>query len=345
MANLAAVIPAAKASLEVRDVEMYKPGEHELLIKNEVIAFNPVEYKFARLATFPISYPAIVGLSYAGTVEAIGPEVTKFKAGDNVAVRGKFEESFNSFGKRYGSYQRYVIARDETASKVPEGIDAAIMANLIGNLSTVIGLFCGAVGLDKPSLDGSVSTKARKVLIYGGTSSFGSTSVQYIAQAGYTVVTTTSPKHRDFVSRLGAVKIVDHTLEHGDVIKQLIEYGPYDIVVDSISLPNTVALNTKVLAAQGGGRVYTLLPAFGPETLPDGVTREFESWGIFLAEEKNPGLKSWMYDTYLPQAVASGKLIPLPNEKVRGGLNGVNDAHDKMEKGVSGVRLVTDPWE
>lgn len=324
---------------------MYKPGPHELLIRNEVIAFNPVEYKFARLDIFQINYPAILGLSYAGTIEAVGPEVTDLKVGDKVAVREKFGDSFNPFGNRYGSYQRYAIARDETASKVPEGVDAAIPANLIGNLNTVVGLFNGAARLDKPSLDDSASAKGKKVLIYGGTSSFGSTSVQYVAQAGYTVVTTTSPKHMDFVSRLGAVKVVDHTQEHGDLVKELITNGPYDLVVDSISISNTVALNAAVLAAQGGGKVYALLPVFGLETLPEGVTREFDTWGGFLAEEKNPGLQRWVYEIYLPHALANGKITPLPNEKISGGLKGVNDALDRMEKGVSGVRLVADPWE
>jgi len=341
MANLAAVIPAAKTPLEVREVETYKPGPHELLVKNEVIAFNPIEFKIAKLGIFPIQYPAILGSSFGGTIEAVGPQVTSFKVGDKVTAAKKS----GSVGNQYGAYQRYVVVGDETASKVPDGIDVAIPASLTGNLSTVVGLFTGSAGLDKPSFDGSASAKGKKVLIYGGSSSFGSLSVQYVAQAGYTVVTTSSPKHKAFVSKLGAVKVIDHTQEQGTLVKALVAEGPYDIVVDSISLPNTVSITAAVVAAQGGGKLYALLPSFGPENLPEGVTREFASWGTVLDEEKNAGLRSWAFSTYLPNGIANGKIVPLPIEKVSRGLDGVNDALDRLQKGVSGVKLVVDPWE
>ena len=341
MANLAAVIPAAKAPLEVQEVEIYKPGPHELLIQNEVIAYNPIEYKIAKLAIFPIQYPAILGGSFGGTVEAVGSQVTSFKVGDKVAAA----KSGKSVGNQYGSYQRYVLLNEETASKVPDGIDVAVPASLTGNLSTVVGIFTGRAGLEKPSLDGSASKKGKKVLIYGGSSSVGTLSVQYVAQAGYSVVTTSSPKNEDFVSKLGAEKVLDHTQEQEPLIKALIAEGPYDVVVDSISLPNTTSVTGAVVAAQGGGKLYALLPAFGPETLPEGVTRDYTSWGTVLDEEKNAGVRAWAFTEYLPQGLASGKIVPQPIEKVPGGLKGVNDALNKLEKGVSAVKLITDPWE
>lgn len=341
MANLAAIITAAKAPLEVQEVDTHTPGPNELLIKNEVIAFHPVDFKIAKLAVFPISYPAILGISFGGTVIAIGPQVTGFRVGDKVAAA----KGLGSSGNQYGAYQRYVVVGETTASKVPEDIDITVPVSLTGNLATVVGLLSGSAGLDKPSLDGNVSAKGKQVLIYGGTSSFGSLAIQYAAQAGYTVVTTTSSKHKGFVSKLGAKEVVDHTQDQGVLIKALVAQGPYELVVDSISLPNTVRVTAEVVAAQGGGKLYTLQPAFGPETLPDGVTREFAHWSAALHEEKNTALLRWVYATYLPQGVAGGKIIPLPAEKVRGGLEGVNDALDRLQRGVSGVKLVADPWE
>jgi NADPH:quinone reductase-like Zn-dependent oxidoreductase len=341
MANLAAIIPAVKAPLEVQEVETYKPGPHEILVKNEVIAFNPIEFKIAKLEIFPIQYPAILGSSFGGTVEAVGSQVTNFKVGDKVAAAKKG----GAVGNQYGAYQRYVVVGDESAGKITGDVDVAIPASLTGNLSTVVGLFTGRAGLDKPSFHSPASAKGKKVLVYGGSSSFGSLSVQYVAQAGYTVVTTTSPKNKDFVSKLGAVTVIDHTQEQDALVKALVAEGPYDLVVDSISLPNTVPVTAAVVAAQGGGKLYALLPAFGPENLPEGVTREYASWGSVLDEEKNAGVLSWAFSEYLAQGVASGKIIPLPIEKVNGGLKGVNDALDKLQKGVSGVKLVVDPWE
>lgn len=341
MTNFAALIPAAKAPLEVQEVDTYTPGPNELLIRNEVIAFNPREWKSAKLAIFPLQYPAILGSTLGGIVEAVGSNITKFKAGDRVAALRNFE----SEGNQYGIYQRYVVVQEIMTSKVPAKIDLAIPASVVLNLTAVAGMFTGRLGLEKPVFDASAAAKDVKVLVYGGSSSFGALSVQYLAQAGYQVYTTSSPKHHDFVSTLGAAKVIDHTLKSNTLVDELVASGPFDFVVDSIAFANTIAAMAKVVKAQGGGELYTLQPPFGPEDIPTGVTRVFEPWSASLFEEKNDGLLEWTIGTYLPQGLSGGSIKPLPIEKIQGGLKGVNEALDRMQKGVSGVRLVVDPWE
>ncbi|KAG4442600.1 hypothetical protein IFR05_001930 [Cadophora sp. M221] len=342
MANLAAIIPSAKASLQVQDVELYTPGPQELLVKNEVVAFNLVEAKIAKLGIMPLDYPAILGSSFGGTIEAVGSEVTKYHIGERVAVSKRFGVK----GNQYGVFQRYVVVADIMVSKIPDDVGLAIPASLMMNLTCVVGLFSGRIGLEKPKLDGSASMKKDlKVLVYGGSSSFGSLSVQYLSQAGYAVTTTSSPKHHDFVSNLGAASLVNHSLGSEKLVENLIADGPYDILVDTISLPSTIAVTAKVLAAQGGGKLYATQPSFGPETLPEGVTRLFEPWSESLYEDENCELQKWVVETYLPQGLSNGSIMPLPVDKVDGGLKGVNVALDRMLEGVSGIRLVADPWE
>lgn len=343
MANLAALIPAAKAPLEVHEVDTYKPGPHELLIKNEVIAFNQMEWKAAKLNIFPLQFPAILGSACGGVVEAVDQEVAGIQIGERVVALKKF----GAIGNQYGAYQKYVVVGDNFISRVPAAIDSAVPASLIVNLLCVVGLLTGRLGLEKPGLDSAAqpNSKGLKVLVYGGSSNFGGLSVQYLSRAGYTVCTTSSPKHRDFVSTLGAAAVIDHTLESDALVNALVAKGPYDLVIDTISLPSTVQVTAHVLAAQGGGKLYAMQPAFGPETLPDGVTRVFEPWSGPLGEEKNRSLQEWVLQEYLPQGISRGIITPLPIEKAGGGLRGVNDALDRMQKGVSGVRLVADPWE
>ncbi|KAL6721963.1 hypothetical protein ACLMJK_001068 [Lecanora helva] len=341
MTNLAAIIPAAKAPLEVHEIDKYTPGPRELLVRNEVIAFNPVEYKIAKLGVAPLEYPAILGSTFGGTIEALGSEVTNFQAGEKVVVSKKF----GVIGNQYGAYQRYVVVGDIMVSKVPPGIDPAIPASLMMNLTCVAGLFTGRVGLSKPSFNGPLPEKGLKVLIYGGSSSFGSLSVQYLSQAGYKVITTSSTKNRNFVDKLGAAVVVDHNLEPDALVNELVTNGPYEVVVDMISLPDTIAVTSRVLAAQGGGNLYAMQPAFGPESLPGSVKRVFEPWSDPLYEEKNRDLLEWVIQTYLPQGILQGSITPLPIEKVHWGLKGVNEALGRMQKGISGVRLVADPWE
>ena len=310
-------------------------------MKNEVIAFNPVEFRIAKLGIVPLQYPAILGSTFAGTVEGVGSQVADFRVGERVVASKKFGVE----GNQYGAYQRFVVVSDIMVSKIPAGIDPAVPASLMMNLTCVVGLFTGRVGLEKPSLDGQASAKSEKVLIYGGSSSFGGLATRYLSQAGYTVITTSSSKNHNFVSKLGAVTVIDHTVEAETVAAELLAEGPYDLVVDMISQPNTIAVTARVLAAQGGGKLYAMEPAFGPETLPDGVTRVFEPWSNPLYEEKNRGLLEWVLQTYLPNGLSQGAITPLPIEKVDGGLKGVNEALDRLQKGLSGVNLVADPWE
>jgi NADPH:quinone reductase-like Zn-dependent oxidoreductase len=346
MANRAALITAINEPLEVQEVEKWTPGPTEILVKNEVIAFNPIEWKLAKLGIYPIDFPAILGSTIGGTIEAFGSEVKDFSIGDKIAASKRFGNKIGGGVNRYGAYQKYVVVGDRMISKLPAGMDPALPASIMMNLTCVVGLFSARLGLDRPPLDGSkAARKSEKILIYGGSSSFGTLAIQYLSHAGYTVVTTSSPKHRDFVSNLGATTVIDHTQQPEALSKELIAQGPFDIVVDMISLSNTVPITAGVLAAQGGGKLYAMQPAFGPENLPEGVTRVFEPWSDPLYQNENQHLLEWVVKTYLPQGLANGAIKPVPVEKIAGGLSGVNEALNRMQRGVSGARLVADPWE
>jgi NADPH:quinone reductase-like Zn-dependent oxidoreductase len=349
MANLAAVLTAPKSPIQVRVVDKYTPGPHELLVKVEAIALNPFEAKLANLAMIPIQYPAILGYSFGGTVEDVGPGVTQFKAGDKVAASADHALASGGIGAgadKYWGFQRYVLVADQCAAMVPEGIDVAVPASLTGNLSTVVGLFTGTAGLDKPDFDAPAPSESKgKVLIYGGSSSVGCLSVQYVTQAGYSVITTSSPRNKALVDKFGATKVVDHTMSPDSLTEELVALGPYDLIVDCISLPSTIPVTAAVLKAQGGSKLYTLTGGQDGEVLPEGISRVFMSWPSALKAEKNAGLLAWAYSTYLTQAVARGKIVALPVQKVAGGLEGINGALDELYKGVSGCKLVVNPWE
>jgi D-arabinose 1-dehydrogenase-like Zn-dependent alcohol dehydrogenase len=145
------------------------------------------------------------------------------------------------------------------------------------------------------------------------------------------------------VEGLGAESVLDHTQEEETLIKQLVEKGPYDVVVDFVSVASTLAVTGRVVAAQGGGRLFTMQP--GREELPAGVDRVFEPYSESLYESKNRELQKWAVEEYLPQGIARGLIRPLPIEKIDGGLQGLNDGLKKMLKGESGIRFVIDPWE
>ncbi|KAJ4352051.1 uncharacterized protein N0V89_007397 [Didymosphaeria variabile] len=341
MSNFAAILSSPKAPLEIHPVPNYTPGPTELLIKNTCIALNAIEAKIAIHNVIPYTpYLAILGSTYAGTVSAIGSSVKDFNVGDRVVISKRFDVK----GNQYGAFQRYVVCSDIMISRVPSHIDLQIPASLMMNLTCVVGMFSGRLGLERPPLDGrEVVKKAKKILAYSGSSSFGGLSVGYLKQAGYTVVTTSSPSNWSFVQGLGATTIIDHTQEQEILVKQLIDHGPYDVVVDFVSIASTLAITGRVVEAQGGGKLFTMQP--GREELPAGVERVFEPYSESLYEMRNRELQRWVVDEYLPKGIESGLIKPLPMEKVDGGLKGLNGGLRKMLEGGRRVRYVADPCE
>ncbi|KAF5581028.1 zinc-binding alcohol dehydrogenase domain-containing protein [Fusarium pseudocircinatum] len=335
--NRGAVNPAARTPLEVRPLDSRTPGPSDILVKNEIIAINPVEVSITKNDLFKSKYPCVIGTSFGGQVVAVGEGVSDFKVGDKVAVYASPTD-----GDKYAAYQAYALAKVDKTILVPETVDLAVPVSMNGNLTTVVGMISATAGVPKPDIENEVASTGKKILIYGGTSNLGSLAVQYVRRAGYSVVTTTSPKHKAFVETLGADKVIDHSQDRDTLIKAFIAEGPYDIVVDTISHPNTVSILADVLAAQGGGTVYATRPAFGPETLPEGVVRHFTSWPFVLYKEGNEHFIRWAFHEFFAKGVASGKLVPTQIERVRGGFEAINSALDILGKGVSNSKVVVE---
>ncbi|KAF4419332.1 Zinc-binding alcohol dehydrogenase domain-containing cipB [Fusarium acutatum] len=335
--NRGAVNPAARAPLEVRPLDTPTPGPGDILVKNELIAINPVEVSITKNDLFKSNYPCVIGTSFGGEVVDVGEGVSDFKVGDKVAVYASPTD-----GDKYAAYQAYALAKVDTTILVPEVIDLAVPVSMNGNLTTVVGMISATAGVPKPDIENEVASTGKKILIYGGTSNLGSLAVQYVRRAGYSVVTTTSPKHKGFVETLGADNIIDHSQDRDTLVKAFIAEGPYDIVVDTISYPNTVSILADVLAAQGGGTVYATMPPFGPETLPQGVVRHYTSWPFVLHKEGNEHFTRWAFHEFFAKGIASGKLVPTQIERVSGGFEAINSALDILGKGVSNSKVVVE---
>ncbi|KDN64781.1 putative alcohol dehydrogenase GroES-like domain-containing protein [Colletotrichum sublineola] len=293
---LAAVQPEPKALLEVQDDKAPQPGHDELLIKNELIALVPIDAKQIKLSLFPSQYPAIHGTSYGGTVAAVGSDVTGFKVGDKVAA----SKAGGAVGNKYGGFQEYVVSREATASKVPASVDLSIPVDLIGNLSSVVGLFNEHLGLGRPNPVGRASSKQQE-------DSGLRRNVQF-------------RQPRDAVRHPGRVPSRHH------------------------DFPTTQGPRGEARSPRhrGGGKIYALLPAPDPSSIPEGVTAECARWSAPLGKKENAELLKWAYGTYFPQAIANDKLVTLHSQRIAGGLGGLNKAVDALFKGVSGAKVVVE---
>ena len=70
--------------LELKDVEIGKPGPKEVLIKNLSIGLNYIDV-YHRTGLYPIPLPSGIGLEACGVIEEVGSEVNLFKIGDRVS--------------------------------------------------------------------------------------------------------------------------------------------------------------------------------------------------------------------------------------------------------------------
>ncbi|PVH93618.1 GroES-like protein [Periconia macrospinosa] len=348
MANQASVIPAATAKVELQDVEKYTPGPNEVLVKVHSIGFSPIEAKVQRFATHPIPYPNILGSSFAGIIESLGPDVKDLQVGDRIVTI----RSPKALGDpKFGAYQKYALASASSISKLDPSTPFHAASAAILNTAAIVCALTIHLGLDRPDLTSSSpspANKNKKILIYGGSSSSGGLSVRFLAHARYTVITTSSPAHHDFVKSLGAAEIIDHRQPTAEIIKALQSHGPYDAVFDTIGTPAATDAVVGYLETLGSAPVSynTLIPPLpGTRESPANVERKFAPYSFALEEPAHAELKKWMLEVYVPQGLKTGVLVPTRQEVLTGGLGSVQKALDDMiEDRVSGKKLVLDPW-
>lgn len=70
----------------VQDRGIPKPGPEQLLVKIDSAALNPLDWKIRKYGLYVSDFPAILGIEAAGTVEAVGVNVSGLVKGDRVYV-------------------------------------------------------------------------------------------------------------------------------------------------------------------------------------------------------------------------------------------------------------------
>jgi NADPH:quinone reductase-like Zn-dependent oxidoreductase len=204
--------------------------------------------------------------------------------------------------------------------------------------------------MHRPSIPASPlpsTEQGKKILIWGGSSAMGSLSISYAKAAGYTVVSTCSPHNFEFVKSLGA----DHVFDHSDAatVDRIRSLFPIHYWFDTISLPPSLTTILKILAPEGGevtkAHILLLLPPTMPgmPQLPEGVTAQMHMWSTHAPE--NADWSRWLLARggFLEEAIKKGVIRGVPPERI-GGLESVGQGIERVHKGVSGKKLVVEPW-
>ncbi|KNG81523.1 putative alcohol dehydrogenase [Aspergillus nomiae NRRL 13137] len=341
--NRAAIVKSPRASVEVEQIETWVPGPGEVLVRNEAIAFNPIEAKIQRWEMFQIEYPAILGYTFAGTVISVGPNVDAVEVGDRVAVACWGRAAGDN---KFGAFQKYPLALEENLVKLDSQTSLEQGSGVMANLATVVAALSVCMKLDFPPINGRAPANGKRILIYGGSSSVGSLAVQYATDAGYEVVTTSSPANCDLVQRRGPSCIIDHTKPTEQLLGVLKANGPYDGIFDAIGSSEVTELLGNLLA-ENGGLFWSTSPTPADSHLPKNVKKEWAGYSdVLVSRDENKDAKLWYLHEYLPKGLSSGRIFSNPSYIFPGGLDSVQDALDTFMTGkVSGKKIFVNPQD
>ncbi|KAF1958098.1 GroES-like protein [Byssothecium circinans] len=346
MTNRAAFLESEKGKFVVLDTEIPEPGEKEVLVKVHAAAIQPADEKIAKTAILKMEYPTVLGSPVAGVVESLGTGVRKVAVGERVVCGTKV---FVHKKAKYGGTQRFTVVDESEIVEIGD-VDFAKAVTLASY--TPAGALFGASSLNmqRPSIPAAPlppSEQGKKILIWGGSSAMGSLSITYAKQAGYTVISTSSPHNFELLKSLGA----DHIFDHGDpaMVANIRDLFPIDYWFDTISLPSSLTTILKILAPQGQpvtkAHILLLLPLGMPgmPSLPEGVTASMHRFSTSAPE--NADWAEWLLARggFLEKGIKEGVIKGVPPE-VLGGLDKVGDGIEMLSKGISAKKVVFDPW-
>jgi NADPH:quinone reductase-like Zn-dependent oxidoreductase len=186
--------------LELKDIERPAIDDDSVLVRVRAASINAYDWHMLRGSPYLVRMmaglrkpkSAAMGVDMAGQVEAVGKNVTRFHAGDEV------------FGARHGALAEYVSGTDESFFVAkPRGIsfEQAAAVNMAGT-TALQGL------RDKGQIK-----SGQRVLIVGASGGVGTFAVQIAKAFGAHVTAVCSTRNVDQARSLGADEVIDYTKE------------------------------------------------------------------------------------------------------------------------------------
>ncbi|MET8565349.1 NADP-dependent oxidoreductase [Streptomyces flaveolus] len=238
-----------------------EPGPHEVLVRVHAAGLNPVDWQTRSgrgVARSMGAFPFTVGWDVSGEVVRTGPDVTEFRAGDEVFGMPRFPG-------QAAAYAEYVVAPARDLAPKPAGLDHTRAASL-----PLAGLTAWT----------ALTAKARvragdRVLVHAAAGGVGHLAVQLAKALGAHVIGTASAGKHDFVTALGADEVVDYRTVRFEkavsTVDAVLELGGGDNAARSLSVLRPGG--TLVDIAHHGGRglgAGTGIRVVGMLVKPDG---------------------------------------------------------------------------
>lgn len=203
--------------LEIRQVPKPEPKADEVLIRVHATTVSRTDCGMLRPHPFFVRFFAgllrpkrtILGMDFAGEVEAVGPGVTSFKPGDRV---------FGVSPDVYGAHAEYLC--------VPEKGAIAVMPAGTRFGDAVV---CEGAWYADTYLQAFRLKPGCRILVYGASGAIGTAAVQLAKSYGAKVTAVVATRHLDLVRTLGTDRAVDYTAEDFTQIGET-----FDCVLDAV---------------------------------------------------------------------------------------------------------------
>lgn len=194
------------------------PKPHELLIRVYATTVNRTDcgvlsgapYIFRFFVGWPRPRTAILGTDFAGIIEEVGSQVTKFKVGDKV---WGFDDNGLPSQAEYLAYRE-----DKNILTIPEKLSFWEAAACAEGAHYAVN-FLKYVKLGPES----------NVLVNGATGGIGSALVQLLKYQGVKVTATANTKNMDLIRSLGIDKVIDYEKEDFTRLEE-----KFDVIFDAV---------------------------------------------------------------------------------------------------------------
>lgn len=244
-----------------------RPVGRDLLVEVKAISVNPLDAVQRMRKESTDGNPVVLGWDVAGKVSAVGPEVRFFEVGDHVFLSGDL--------RRPGGNAEYLLADERVVAAKPASLDFAEAASLpLTAITAWEALF------DRLRVPVGPAESDERILLIGAAGGVGSIALQLLkARTALKVVATASrPESRDWLAKLGADVVLDHsqplapqfaeagipsvryafplshTLQHWPTITGLLAPEGEVVVVD-----NPVGIDATALRARAGALHFEMM--------------------------------------------------------------------------------------
>ncbi|KAJ3499199.1 hypothetical protein NLG97_g517 [Lecanicillium saksenae] len=209
--NSIVCIAAGKLEIESASKQKLLPGY--VLVKTKAVALNPTDWK----AIYdPSGFAAGTrpGVDFAGVIEEVGPDVTRFQQGDRVCGI-----AFGGKDRDHGAFGDYTIATAHTTAKIPDHLSFEEASTLGVGITTCGQALYQLLSLPLPPAD--ASEPQQTILIGGGSTATAVLGIQYAKLSGLRVIATASSYNFDYLKSLGADVLLDYHEPADELVKKV----------------------------------------------------------------------------------------------------------------------------